>query len=89
MPVCNGTFDYEHYQRTMPTYTFGANYVFSHNMSAYVRINNGVVFQNFDGIANTKHNTPPIFHPIETAHNVTAWLTLEHVGQRYNGNYGQ
>jgi outer membrane receptor protein involved in Fe transport len=67
--VCNGTFDYEHYQRTMPTYTFGANYDFSHHMSAYVRVNNGVVFQNFDGISNTAHNTPPIFHPIETAHN--------------------
>lgn len=69
VPVCNGTFDYEHYQRTMPTYTAGLNYDFSRNMSAYVRVNNGVVFQNFDGIANTAHNTPPTFHPIETAHN--------------------
>lgn len=69
VPICNGTYDYEHYQRTMPTYTFGLNYVFSHNMSAYVRINNGVQFQNFDGISNTKHNTPSFFHPIETAHN--------------------
>ena len=69
VPVCNGTFDFEHYQRTMPTYTFGVNYDFSHHMSAYVRVNNGVVFQNFDGISNIKHSTPPTFRPIETAHN--------------------
>jgi outer membrane receptor protein involved in Fe transport len=69
VPICNGTYDYEHYARTMPTYTAGLNYTVSNNMSAYVRINNGVHFLSFDDISNTAHNTPPTFHPIETAHN--------------------
>jgi outer membrane receptor protein involved in Fe transport len=69
VPICNGSYDFEHYARTMPEYTVGLNYTFSRNMSAYVRINNGVHFLNFDDISNTAHNTPPTFHPIETAHN--------------------
>jgi outer membrane receptor protein involved in Fe transport len=69
VPICNGTYDFEHYARTMPEYTAGLNYTFSRNMSAYVRVNNGVHFLDFDDIANTAHNTPPVFHPIETAHN--------------------
>ena len=69
VPICNGSFDFEHYARTKPEYTAGLNYTFSSNMSAYVRVNNGVHFLNFDDISNTSHNTPPTFHPIETAHN--------------------
>ena len=72
VPICNGTYDYEHYARTMPTYTAGLNYTFSDHMSAYVRINNGVHYLNFDDISNTAHNKPPVFHPIETAHNYEA-----------------
>ncbi|HWF99574.1 MAG TPA: TonB-dependent receptor [Steroidobacteraceae bacterium] len=69
VPICNGQYDFEHYERTMPEYTAGLNYTFTPNMSAYVRVNNGVHFLDFDDIANTAHNTPPTFHPIETAHN--------------------
>ena len=80
VPICNGTYDFEHYARTMPEYTAGLNYTFSSNMSAYVRVNNGVHFLNFDDIANTAHNTPPIFHPIETAHNYE-------VGYKFQARY--
>jgi outer membrane receptor protein involved in Fe transport len=77
VPICNGTYDFEHYARTMPTYTAGLNYAFSRNMSAYLRINNGVHFLDFDDIANTAHNTPPTFHPIETAHNYEVGYKFE------------
>jgi outer membrane receptor protein involved in Fe transport len=80
VPICNGAYDYEHYQRTMPTYTAGLNYEFSPNMSAYVRVNNGVHFLNFDDISNTAHNNPPVFHPIETAHNYE-------VGYKFQARY--
>jgi outer membrane receptor protein involved in Fe transport len=80
VPICNGSFDFEHYARTMPTYTAGLNYTFSSNMSAYVRINNGVHFLNFDDISNTAHNKPPTFHPIQTAHNYE-------VGYKFQAHY--
>jgi outer membrane receptor protein involved in Fe transport len=80
VPICNGAYDFEHYARTMPTYTAGLNYTFTPNMSAYVRINNGVHFLDFDDISNTAHNTPPTFHPIETAHNYE-------VGYKFQARY--
>jgi outer membrane receptor protein involved in Fe transport len=80
VPICNGTFDFEHYARTMPSYTAGLNYTFSSNMSAYVRINNGVHFLDFDDISNTAHNKPPTFHPIETARNYE-------VGYKFQAHY--
>ena len=63
---CNGTWDFEHYVRTRPTFTFGANYDFSKNMSAYVRVNNGVHYDDFDnGIRGAGGN----FGPLEVIHN--------------------
>lgn len=47
-PVCNGTWDYEHYDKTHPSFTAGANYEFSSHMSAYVRANTGAHFNDFD-----------------------------------------
>jgi outer membrane cobalamin receptor len=70
VPLCNGTFDYEHYVRTRPTYTVGANYEFASNMSAYARINNGVHYNDFDnGIRDASTATPPGFAPLETVQN--------------------
>lgn len=70
VPICNGTFDYEHYVRTRPTFTFGVNYEFASNMSAYVRVNNGVHYDDFDnGIRDAAQNTPPVFGPLETVQN--------------------
>ncbi len=75
VPICNGTYVDKQLQGTMPTYTFGVNYDFSHHMSAYFRWNNGVLFPNFDGIADVTR-----FPPIETAHNYE-------IGYKYENRY--
>ncbi len=46
----NGTWSHGSENNTMPTFSVGANYEFNDNMSAYVRINNGVEFENFDDV---------------------------------------
>jgi outer membrane receptor for Fe3+-dicitrate len=67
VPVCNGTWAYLHYERTRPTFTGGINYDFSSHMSAYIRINNGVHFDDFDnGIRGTTNGN---FGPLESIHN--------------------
>jgi outer membrane receptor protein involved in Fe transport len=53
----NGTYSHAGEHNTMPTFSVGANYEFSDHMSAYVRVNDGVFFDNFDAVrCNT--NTP-------------------------------
>jgi len=76
VPVCNGTWDYEHYVRTRPTFTGGINYEIASNMSAYIRVNNGVHFDDFDnGIrrancsASCGQGSPPGFAPLQTVQN--------------------
>ncbi|MGB6602984.1 MAG: TonB-dependent receptor plug domain-containing protein [Steroidobacteraceae bacterium] len=46
----NGTYSHGYENNTMPTFSGGVNYEFTDNMSAYVRINNGVEFENFDDV---------------------------------------
>jgi outer membrane receptor protein involved in Fe transport len=46
----NGTYSYAHKVNTIPTFSLGANYEFTDHMSAYVRVNNGVHFANFDDV---------------------------------------
>ncbi len=48
VPQCNGTWDFEHYKTTKPSFTGGANYEFNEHMSAYGRANTGVHFNDFD-----------------------------------------
>lgn len=48
VPVCNGTFDHEDYNKTHPSFTVGANYEIASNMSVYVRANTGAHFDDFD-----------------------------------------
>jgi len=48
VPVCNGSWEYEHYLTTRPTFTGGINYEFNDHMSAYVRANTGNHFNDFD-----------------------------------------
>ncbi len=70
VPICNGTFDYEHYVRTRPTFTGGVNYEFSSNMSAYARANTGVHFNDFDnGIRGASTANPVGFAPLQTVKN--------------------
>jgi outer membrane receptor protein involved in Fe transport len=48
VPVSNGTWMWEHYTTTRPTFTGGINYEFSDHMSAYFRANTGNHFNDFD-----------------------------------------
>ncbi|MDE2225470.1 MAG: TonB-dependent receptor plug domain-containing protein [Xanthomonadaceae bacterium] len=60
-PVCNGTWDMEHYDKTHPSFTAGANYQFNDHMSAYVRANTGGHFDDFDnGIRGANGNFAPM-----------------------------
>jgi outer membrane receptor protein involved in Fe transport len=60
-PVCNGTWDYEDYDKTHPSFTAGANYEFNDHMSAYVRANTGAHFDDFDnGIRGSGGNFAPM-----------------------------
>ena len=62
VPVCNGTFAITDYDESFTSWTVGANYSFTDNMSAYVRVNRGGHFSDFDnGIrGSTTGDTPPI-----------------------------
>ncbi len=59
--VCNGTFAVTDYDESFTSWTVGANYSFTDSMSAYVRVNRGGHFLDFDnGIrGSTTGNTPP------------------------------
>jgi outer membrane receptor protein involved in Fe transport len=46
----NGTYSYAGKINTIPVFSVGANYEFTDHMSAYVRVNNGVHFANFDDV---------------------------------------
>ncbi len=77
VPICNGTWDYEHYDKTRPVWTIGGNYEIFDNMSAYVRVNNGVHFNDFDnGIRGAKGQ----FAPLQTVKNYE-------VGFKYQDKY--
>ena len=52
----NGTFSPGREVNTIPTFSVGANYEFSDHMSAYVRVNDGVFFDNFDGVRCNVYN---------------------------------
>jgi hypothetical protein len=61
VPVCDGTLAITDYDEDFTSWTVGANYSFTDNMSAYVRINRGGHFLDFDnGIrGSTTGNTDP------------------------------
>ena len=48
VPVCNGTFAVTDYDEDFTSWTVGANYSFTDNMSAYARVNRGGHFPDFD-----------------------------------------
>jgi hypothetical protein len=60
--VCNGTFATTDYDEDFTSWTVGANYSFTDFMSAYVRVNRGGHFLDFDnGIrGSTTGDTPPM-----------------------------
>jgi hypothetical protein len=68
VPICNGTYDVEHYSKNSTSWTVGVNYEIFSNMSAYVRANNGTHFDDFDnGIRGVTPNGN--FAPVETLKN--------------------
>ncbi|MBN8736315.1 MAG: TonB-dependent receptor plug domain-containing protein [Xanthomonadales bacterium] len=73
-PVCNGTWDMEHYDKTHSSFTAGANYQFNDNMSAYVRANTGGHFNDFDnGIRGANGN----FSPMQKIKNMEAGFKFQ------------
>jgi hypothetical protein len=62
VPVCNGTFAVTDYDEDFTSWTIGGNYAFTDSMSAYVRVNRGGHFLDFDnGIRGNKTGqTPPM-----------------------------
>jgi len=62
VPVCNGTFATTDYDEDFTSWTLGANYSFTDSSSAYLRVNRGGHFSDFDnGIrGSTTGNSPPI-----------------------------
>jgi outer membrane receptor protein involved in Fe transport len=64
----NGTWSHGHENNTIPTVSVGANYEFSNNMSAYVRVNNGVLFENFDDVRCNNGGCPSNV-PLQTVRN--------------------
>ena len=65
--VCNGTFEVNNYDESFTSWTVGANYSFTDNMSAYVRVNRGGHFLDFDnGIRGTTNND---FPPMQVVRN--------------------
>ena len=61
VPVCNGTFAVTDYDEDFVSWTLGANFSFTDSMSAYMRVNRGGHFLDFDnGIrGSTTGNTDP------------------------------
>lgn len=76
----NGTYSYAHEHNTMPTFSLGANYEFSDSMSAYVRVNNGVFFDNFDAVRCNVYNGSngcPANAPLSTVRNYEAGFKIQ------------
>jgi len=72
VPLPNGTFSHGSRTNTRPTFSAGANYEFSDNMSAYVRVNNGVLLRIFDdvrcNVQDGKDGCPNVV-PLQTVQN--------------------
>jgi outer membrane receptor protein involved in Fe transport len=78
----NGTYSYAHKVNTVPTFSLGANYEFTDHMSAYVRVNNGVHFANFDDVRSN------VVQPVGAAVNTqsTATPPLQRM-ENYEGGF--
>jgi hypothetical protein len=72
--------NYIKYRKSAPSWTLGANYEFTPNMSAYARLNDGVHFPGFDDL----RGAYPSSVPVQKIHNQeigfkyqTSWLYLD------------
>ncbi|MBV9913281.1 MAG: TonB-dependent receptor, partial [Sinobacteraceae bacterium] len=76
----NGTWSHGSRTNTRPTFSGGANYEFSDHMSAYVRINNGVLLKNFDDVRCNIYNGSngcPNRVPLQTVQNYEAGFKVQ------------
>jgi outer membrane receptor protein involved in Fe transport len=82
----NGTYSYAGKINTIPTFSVGANYEFTDHMSAYVRVNNGVHFANFDDVrcntngplsAAANVHCPSTTIPLQTMRNYEAGFKIQ------------
>ena len=76
----DGTYSYGHEHNTMPTFSVGANYEFTDHMSAYVRVNDGVFFDNFDGVRCNVYNGSngcPANPPLNTVRNYEGGFKIQ------------
>jgi outer membrane receptor protein involved in Fe transport len=76
----NGTWSHGHENNTMPTFSVGANYEFNNNMSAYARVNNGVLFENFDDVRCNVYNGSngcPNKTPLQTVRNYEVGFKIQ------------
>ncbi len=76
----NGTYSYGHEHNTMPTFSVGANYEFTDHMSAYVRVNDGVFFDNFDDVrcnVYNKSNGCPANAPLSSVRNYEGGFKIQ------------
>jgi hypothetical protein len=76
----NGTYSHGHEHNTMPTFSLGANYEFTDHMSAYVRVNDGVFFDNFDAVRCNVYNGSngcPANAPLSTVRNYEGGFKIQ------------
>jgi len=76
----NGTYSYGSEHNTMPTFSVGANYEFTDSLSAYVRVNDGEFFDNFDGVRCNVYNGSngcPSKPPLNTVRNYEGGFKIQ------------
>ncbi|HLZ98451.1 MAG TPA: TonB-dependent receptor, partial [Steroidobacteraceae bacterium] len=76
----NGTYSPGREHNTMPTFSVGANYEFTDNMSAYVRVNDGVFFDKFDDVrcnVSNGSNGCPASPPLNTVRNYEGGFKIQ------------
>ena len=74
--VLGSGLNYIKYQKSAPSWTIGANYEFTPNMSAYIRLNDGVHFPGFDDL----RGAYPGSVPVEKIHN-------QEIGFKYQSSW--
>jgi outer membrane receptor protein involved in Fe transport len=76
----NGTYSASGEVNTFPTFSVGANYEFTDSMSAYLRVNDGVFFDNFDAVrcnVQEGNNGCPAKPPLNTVRNYEAGFKIQ------------
>ncbi len=76
----NGTYSHAGEVNTYPTFSVGANYEFTDSMSAYLRVNDGVFFDNFDNVrcnVQEGNSNCPANPPLNTVRNYEGGFKIQ------------